>query len=95
MNIRTIAAAVLIATASSFAQTTPAALPHKPCEELKAEIGKKLEAKGVVNYALEVIDKGKEGDGKVVGTCDGGTKTIVYSRGSAPQAEAQDKKKPE
>ncbi|WP_434649400.1 DUF1161 domain-containing protein [Pseudomonas sp. D1-2] len=52
----------------------------KPCEELKSEIAAKLDAKGVSGYSLEIVDKGA-GDGKVVGTCEGGSKEIVYIRG--------------
>ena len=52
----------------------------KPCDELKGEIAKKLDAKGVVGYSLTVADKGKEGDGKVIGSCNGGMGSIVYSR---------------
>ena len=53
----------------------------KPCEELKSEIAAKLDAKGVSGYSLEVVDKGVAADGKVVGTCEGGAKEIVYKRG--------------
>ncbi len=53
----------------------------KPCEELKGEIAAKLDAKGVSGYSLEIVDKGAASDGKVVGTCEGGTKEIVYKRG--------------
>ena len=56
----------------------------KPCSDLKADIAKKLDAKGVVGYSLTVVDKGKETEGKVVGSCDGGTMSIVYQR-EAPQ----------
>ena len=52
----------------------------KPCEELKAEIAAKLDAKGVKGYKLEVVNKG-EPAGKVIGTCEGGSKEIVYRRG--------------
>ncbi|MCX2899059.1 DUF1161 domain-containing protein [Pseudomonas mandelii] len=52
----------------------------KPCEELKAEIAAKLDAKGVSGYSLEIVDKGTAADGKVVGTCEGGAKEIVYKR---------------
>ncbi|BBH43566.1 DUF1161 domain-containing protein [Pseudomonas sp. KU43P] len=52
----------------------------KPCEELKAEIASKLDAKGVKGYTLEIVKRG-EPAGKVVGTCEGGTKEIVYRRG--------------
>ena len=53
----------------------------KSCEELKSEIAEKLDAKGVSNYSLEIVDKGAAADGKVVGSCEGGTKEIVYKRG--------------
>ena len=55
---------------------------RKPCDELKAEIAAKLDAKGVKNYTLSIVNANevKETD-KVVGSCDGGTKRIVYTRG--------------
>jgi hypothetical protein len=52
----------------------------KPCEELKAEIAAKLDAKGVSGYSLEIVDKKAAAGAKVVGTCDTGTKVIVYKR---------------
>ncbi|NWL79628.1 hypothetical protein DM872_22525 [Pseudomonas taiwanensis] len=52
----------------------------KPCEELKAEIDAKLKAKGVASYSLEIVDKGTAAGKQVVGTCDGGSKEIVYQR---------------
>lgn len=62
----------------SIAGTTLAA--GKPCEELKAEIAAKLDAKGVSGYSLEIVDKGAAADSKVVGTCEGGSKEIVYKK---------------
>ena len=59
----------------------------KPCEELKAEIAAKLDAKGVSGYSLEIVDKGAAADGKVVGTCEGGTKEIVYKRWLMPASK--------
>lgn len=53
----------------------------KPCEELKSEIAAKIDAKGTSGYSLEVVAKGAAADGKVVGSCEGGTKEIVYKRG--------------
>lgn len=52
----------------------------KPCDELKSEIAAKIDAKGTTGYSLEVVDKGAAADGKVVGTCEGGAKEIVYKR---------------
>lgn len=83
-------AATLLASICAAAQTA-----RKPCEDLKAEIAKKLDDKGVVGYSLDIVDKGKEGDGKVVGSCDGGTKSIVYSRSGTAPKPAGDEKKPQ
>nr|WP_314492739.1 DUF1161 domain-containing protein [uncultured Pseudomonas sp.] len=58
---------------------TGAMAAGKPCEALKAEIAAKLDAKGVQNYTLDVVDKGAP-EGKVVGSCEGNTKEIVYRR---------------
>jgi hypothetical protein len=53
----------------------------KDCEELKAEIAAKMDAKGVVNYTLEIVPTENVKDEKVVGSCDGGKKKITYKRG--------------
>ena len=82
-------AAVLLLPACSLAQGS------KSCEELKTEIAAKLDAKGVKGYTLETVAKDKDADGKVVGTCEGGTKKIVYRKGEAPAAApAKDPSKP-
>jgi hypothetical protein len=48
---------------------------------LKSEIAAKLDAKGVTGYSLDIVDRDAEvTDGQVVGTCDGGTKKIIYKR---------------
>ena len=91
MKMWTVAAALLFVSTAGFAQSDQASAPaaRKSCDDLKAEISKKLDAKGVAGYTLDAVDKGKEGDGKVVGTCDGNTKSLVYTRGSASTAEAK------
>jgi hypothetical protein len=100
MKTWTLAAALFLASTCGIAQTaqtTPAApTGRKPCDDLKAEISKKLDTKGVVNYTLDIVDKGKEGDAKVVGSCDGGTKSITYTRGGAvSQKPPADTKQPQ
>jgi hypothetical protein len=82
-------AAILFVPACSYAQAA------KPCEELKSEIASKLDAKGVKSYSLEIVAKDQDTDGKVVGTCEGGTKKIVYRRtATAPQSPAKEPEKP-
>ena len=39
----------------------------KPCEELKDEITKKLDAKGVKGYTLDIVAKDKDAEGKIAG----------------------------
>ncbi len=52
----------------------------KPCDELKAEIEAKIKANGSTNYTLDIVPNDQVGDRKVVGSCEGGTKKIVYVR---------------
>lgn len=83
-------AAILFVPACSYAQAA------KPCEDLKSEIATKLDAKGVKFYSLEIAPKDQDTDGKVVGTCDGGSKKIVYRRAATPppQISAKEPVKP-
>ena len=60
----------------------------KPCEELKAEIAAKLEARGVHEYQLEITNPGGAVGWTVVGTCEGATREILYRRGRAEVPEA-------
>ena len=69
-----VAALVLGLSTTAYAQ-------KKDCNELKTEIEAKIKKNGVDKFSLEVIDADKQSDGKVVGTCGGGTKKIVYKRG--------------
>lgn len=52
----------------------------KPCDELKSEIDKQLQDRGVRGYSLDIVAKDDVSDGKIVGSCEGGTKAIVYKR---------------
>jgi len=51
-----------------------------PCDEVKAKIEAKLEKKGVKNYTIEAVAPDAVGDKKIVGSCEGGKKKLVYSR---------------
>jgi hypothetical protein len=54
---------------------------RKDCNELKGEIETKIKNNGVDKFTLDIVDKDAQAEGKIVGTCDGGTKKIVYKRG--------------
>jgi Protein of unknown function (DUF1161) len=65
------------------------------CDDLKSQIDAKLQAKGVASYTLDIVPvaqaapaaasgaaaaPAKATAGKVVGTCEGDTKQIIYKR---------------
>jgi hypothetical protein len=73
--IRLMAVAIVLGlSGSAWAQV-------KPCEELKGEIDAKIKKNGVAKFTLDIVDANAQSDGKVVGTCDGGAKKIVYKKG--------------
>ncbi|WP_338521853.1 DUF1161 domain-containing protein [Pseudomonas batumici] len=60
---------------------TTALAATKPCEELKAEIETKIQAAGVSSYTLEIVANDEVHDqNMVVGSCDGGSKKIIYQK---------------
>ena len=73
----------LVAIVAALLIATPALAQRKDCGELKNEIEGKIKANGVKSFTLDVVpsEKVKDGDGKVVGSCEGGTQKIVYKRG--------------
>jgi hypothetical protein len=60
----------------------PFAAAHagKSCVELREEIDAKLKSSGVQNYVLAILPKEEIQDGTIVGSCEGSTKKITYSR---------------
>ncbi|PTU32950.1 hypothetical protein CJD38_02225 [Stenotrophobium rhamnosiphilum] len=62
-----------------------------PCDEVKAQIAKKLDGKGVKGYTLEAVAAADVKGQKVVGSCEAGSKQIVYTRGAAKAANAETK----
>lgn len=83
MKIRTAIAALALTGTSLLALTSaPALAQAKDCEELKAEIDAKIRANGVTEFTLTIVDKDAPEEGKVVGTCGGGTRKILYKRGA-------------
>ena len=72
---------IAVAVAMGMAFSGSALAQKKDCGELKAEIEGKIKKNGVDKFSLDVVEADKQSDGKVVGTCDGGTKKIVYKKG--------------
>ena len=72
MKVFALSCALLLAASPAFAA--------KSCDELKTEIAAKLDAKSVTGYTLEIVANDQVGERKVVGSCEGGTKKIVYTK---------------
>ena len=72
---------LIIAAVVALGMTGPAFAQRKSCDELKGEIEAKIKKNGVEKFSLDVVEKDAQSEGKVVGTCDGGSKKIVYKRG--------------
>ncbi|MDD0976525.1 DUF1161 domain-containing protein [Pseudomonas fontis] len=71
---------IAIALLASLLAANALAAP-KPCEELKAEIEAKIQARGVASYTLEIVANSEVHDqNMVVGSCDGGTRKIIYQK---------------
>jgi hypothetical protein len=65
---------------------SPAFAQVKPCEDLKSEIAKKLEAKGVKGFQLDLVAADGVKDQTVVGSCEGGKQKITYSKNGGEPA---------
>jgi len=90
MRIIAMIAALTIVSHPAFAEKLS-------CDALRDRLDAKLQAKGVPVYILEIVPadqplaspKAASGvtaaknttKGKAVGTCDGGTKRLIYTRG--------------
>lgn len=63
------------------ALATSALAAPKSCEELKAEIEAKIQSNNVASYTLEIVSNEEVHDkNMVVGSCEYGTKKIIYQR---------------
>ncbi len=58
------------------------------CDELKLQIGQKIQTSGVADYTLDIVDVGADASGKVVGSCNSGRSKIVYRKSGASDAAA-------
>jgi hypothetical protein len=65
----------------AMAVSTGVMAAPKPCEELKAEVEAKIQAQNVSSYTLEIVSNSDVHDqNMVVGSCENGTKKIIYQK---------------
>ena len=58
------------------------------CDELRAGVSVKIRAQGVQDFSVAIVDAGAAANGRVVGSCELGSKKLIYRPGPA-QAAAQ------
>lgn len=75
--------ALITVIASASAHATP-------CDQVQAGIDARIKANGVKSYTLDVVPVSEIKDQKVVGSCEGGSKKIVYTRTPAPAKPVTD-----
>jgi len=77
-NMKRFALAIICGVLATSVVAAP-----KDCEELRKEIEVKIQAKAIPSYTLEIVSK-EEADkhdvAMVVGSCENGTKAIVYQK---------------
>jgi hypothetical protein len=77
--------AVALAAACCAAPCFAAA---KDCEQLRSEVARRYEAGGIASPEIQVLPSSAATSGKVVGSCERGTKKLVYPGAKGPSASA-------
>jgi hypothetical protein len=76
---------ISLALASAFAGAAHGA---EGCEALRTQIESKIAAAGVARFSVVTLDADAQAPGQVVGSCELGSKKIVYQREDASTAAA-------
>lgn len=64
------------------------------CDAILSQIDAKIRASGVTRFTLTTVDADAPVVDKVVGTCDLGTKKIVYAQTDVPASPPQPRSEP-
>lgn len=62
----------------ALAGVAGSAYAAEDCEALRTRIEQKIAASGVARFTVTVVDANASADGQVVGSCELGTKKVVY-----------------
>ncbi|MBS0343298.1 MAG: DUF1161 domain-containing protein [Proteobacteria bacterium] len=77
-----LAAAALLACSAAAGHAQGAS-----CEDIRAQIDAKVRASGVNDFSLSILDADAPSTGRVVGSCQMGTRKIVYDRSASAQQQ--------
>ena len=78
-TIRTFAALVLLAGSARAASN---------CDSIRDQIDAKIRAGGISRFTLTVVDAGTTAAGRNVGSCERGSRKIMYVQEGKPEAAA-------
>ena len=82
LKCRSAAIVLFVASSASHANN---------CDSIRSEIEAKIRASGVASFTLATVEADARVPGKVVGTCDLGTKKIIYAPSKSPESEPKAK----
>jgi hypothetical protein len=68
--------------------TAPSFAAGKDCEQLRSEVVRRYEAGGIASPEIQLLPSSAATSGKVVGSCELGTKKLVYAGAKGVSAPA-------
>ena len=77
-----------ITTLAGLLMLTGAAQAAGNCDSIRDQIDAKVRAGGVSRFTLTVVDAGTTAAGRNVGSCERGSKKIMYVQDGKPEAAA-------
>jgi hypothetical protein len=79
-----LALAGVVATLFTMAGTASTAYGAESCDALRTQIESKIATAGVERFTVTVVDAAAQANGQVVGSCELGSKKIVYEKDAGP-----------
>lgn len=76
----------MLSAALALAGAAGTAHAAEDCEALRTRIESKIAAAGVAHFTVTVVDANASANGQVVGTCELGSRKVVYLKDAGPGA---------
>ena len=58
------------------------------CEDLRAQVESKIRSTGVAEFTVSIVEASASAPGKIVGTCDQGSRKLLYTQAKSAAAKA-------
>jgi hypothetical protein len=56
------------------------------CEDLRAEVESKIRSTGVAEFTISIVEASASAPGRIVGTCDQGSRKLLYTQAKSTVA---------